>query len=103
MSACRVTLTPFSDGAQIDKVLVRYELDDLTVAAGQELFRAQLNTVSGPGAEQLINSVNFGDEDSMNWFHRMMRRSGIIDELRRCGVSEGSTVSIEGIEFDFVE
>lgn len=59
--------------------------------------------VSGPGAEQLINSVNFGDEDSMNWFHRMMRRSGIIDELRRCGASEGSTVSIEGIEFDFVE
>ena len=39
----------------------------------------------------------------MNWFHRMMRRSGIIDELRRCGASEGSTVSIEGIEFDFVE
>lgn len=51
MSACRVTLTPFSDGDQIDKVLVRYELDDLTVAAGQELFRAQLNTVSVPGAE----------------------------------------------------
>jgi len=51
MSACRVTLTPFSDGAQIEKVLVRYELDDLSVSAGQELFRAQLNTVSVPGAE----------------------------------------------------
>ena len=66
-------------------------------------FKNGVYNVSGPGAEQLINSVNFGDEDSMNWFHRMMRRSGIIDELRRCGAKEGSTVSIEGTEFDFVE
>ncbi len=59
--------------------------------------------VKGPGAEQLINSVNFGDEDSMNWFHRMMRKSGIIDELRRQGAKEGSTISIDGVEFDFIE
>ncbi len=57
MSACRVTLTPFSDGAAIEKVLVRYELDDYAVPAGGELFRAQLNTVSVPGAEPLDAAV----------------------------------------------
>jgi len=51
MSACRITLTPYSDGGEIDRVLVRYELDDLSASAGQELFRAQMNTVSVPGAE----------------------------------------------------
>ena len=59
--------------------------------------------IKGSGAEQLINSVNFNDEDSLNWFHRMMRISGMIDELRRLGAKEGSTVSIEDIEFDFID
>ena len=59
--------------------------------------------VSGRGAEQLVASVNFDDEESMNWFHRTMRRSGMIDALRRKGAGEGSTVRMCDMEFDFVE
>lgn len=59
--------------------------------------------VSGPGIERLIDSVNFGDEESMNWFHRTLRRMGVIDGLREAGAAEGSVVRIEGMEFDFVE
>ena len=59
--------------------------------------------VSGKGAEQLVSSVNFDDEESMNWFHRTMRRSGMIDALRRKGAGEGSTVRMCDMEFDFVE
>ena len=59
--------------------------------------------VSGPSMDHLIDSVNFGDEDSVNWFHRTLRRWGVIDALREAGAGEGSTVSIAEMEFDFVE
>ena len=59
--------------------------------------------VVGPGMERLIDSVNFDDLESMNWFHRMLRKMGVIDALREKGAGEGSTVRIADMEFDFVE
>ena len=59
--------------------------------------------VTGPGMERLIDSVNFDDLETMNWFHRMLRKMGVIDALREKGAGEGSTVRIAGMEFDFVE
>ena len=54
-------------------------------------------------ADSDINSVNFDDEESMTWFHRTLRRWGVIDALRKAGAGEGDTVSIADMEFDFVE
>ena len=59
--------------------------------------------VEGAGMERLLESVNFDDLDSLNWFHRTLRRWGVIDALREAGAGEGATVSIGGMEFDFVE
>ncbi len=59
--------------------------------------------VTGPGMERLIESVNFDDTESLNWFHRTLRRTGVIDALREKGAGEGSTVRIADMEFDFVE
>lgn len=59
--------------------------------------------VSGPGMDRLVNSVNFDDQDSMNWFHRTLRRIGVIDALRASGAAEGATVRIADMEFDFIE
>ena len=59
--------------------------------------------MSGPGIEYLVNSVNFEDQDSLNWFHRTLRKMGVIDSLRDAGAGEGSTVSICDMEFDFVD
>ena len=59
--------------------------------------------VYGPGMERLVDSVNFEDQESLNWFHRSLRRLGVIDALRKAGAGEGATVSIGGMEFDFVE
>ena len=53
--------------------------------------------------ERLINSVNFDDQDSLNWFHRTLRRLGVIDALRNAGAGEGSTIRINEMEFDFIE
>ena len=59
--------------------------------------------VVGSSMDRLLNSVNFDDEESMNWFHRTLRRWGVIDALRPAGAKEGDTVRILDMEFDFVE
>ena len=59
--------------------------------------------VVGPSMQHLIDSVNFSDEESLNWFHRTLRRWGVIDELRAQGAGEGDTVRGGDMEFDFVE
>lgn len=59
--------------------------------------------VVGSSMQRLIDSVNFDDEESMSWFHRTLRKWGVIDALRKAGVQEGDTVRIIDMEFDFVE
>ncbi|MBP3427965.1 MAG: GTPase ObgE [Clostridia bacterium] len=59
--------------------------------------------VSGPAMDRLIGSVNFGDEESLNYFHRTLRSRGVIDALRAAGAKEGDTVIIDEMEFDFVD
>jgi len=59
--------------------------------------------VSGPMIEYILDSVNFDDYESMNWFHRTLRERGIIDALKNAGAGEGSTVRISDTEFDFIQ
>lgn len=59
--------------------------------------------LSGRGMDRLIQSVNFSDEESLNYFHRTLRRWGVIDALREKGAEEGDLVRIDDMEFDFVE
>ncbi|MBQ6326265.1 MAG: Obg family GTPase CgtA, partial [Clostridia bacterium] len=59
--------------------------------------------VSGLEMDCLIESVNFDNEESLNWFHRSLRRLGVIDALREKGAKEGDSVVIGDMEFDFVE
>ena len=59
--------------------------------------------VTGTGIDRLVESVNFEDQESLNWFHRTLRRIGVIDALRTAGAQDGSAVRIADIEFDFVD
>ncbi|MBQ7488170.1 MAG: Obg family GTPase CgtA [Clostridia bacterium] len=59
--------------------------------------------VSGPLTERLLASVNFAEQDSLNYFHRTLRARGVIDALRAAGAGEGDTVVFGDMEFDFVE
>jgi GTP-binding protein len=59
--------------------------------------------VTGSSMERLLDSVNFDDDESIAWFHRTLRRWGVIDALRKKGAEEGDTVRIVDMEFDFVE
>jgi GTP-binding protein len=61
--------------------------------------------VTGGSMDSLLDAVNFDSFESMNWFHRTLRASGVIDRLRELGAQEGDTVRIgeDGVEFDYVE
>lgn len=59
--------------------------------------------LSGASIDRLVASVNFTNEESLNYFHRSLRRMGVIDALRKAGAEEGATVCIDEMEFDFVE
>jgi len=59
--------------------------------------------VTGRGMDRLVESVNFENEDSLNWFHRSLRRMGVIDALRQRGAGEGDSVVIGEMEFDFID
>jgi GTP-binding protein len=74
------------------------ELEPFTITKENGVY-----VLSGPSMERLVNSVNFDDNQSLSWFHKTLRRWGIIDALREAGAGEGDTVSIDDMQFDFVE
>ena len=79
-------------------------LDDLPDLSGYTVRReGSVYVVEGSAMTRLMNSVNFDDTDSMKWFHQTLRRTGVIDALRKAGAGEGDTVQIEEMQFDFVD
>ena len=58
--------------------------------------------VEGEWLLNLINSVNFDDRESVGYFQRVLKKSGVIDALVEKGCSDGDTVRIYDIEFDFI-
>ncbi len=58
--------------------------------------------VEGEWLMQLIDSVNFGDRESIAFFQRILRQSGVIDALTAKGCEDGDTVNIYDVEFDFI-
>lgn len=60
-------------------------------------------TIEGEWLLQTMRAVNFADGDSLRYFENVLEKTGVIEALRKAGVQEGSTVSIYGFEFEFVE
>ena len=52
--------------------------------------------------DEIMNRVDPDDYESLQYFERVLRSSGIIDALEEAGVKEGDTVNVCDVEFDFV-
>ena len=59
--------------------------------------------VEGEWLMNLINSINFDDHESVNYFQRILRSSGVVDALVEKGCQDGDTVRIYDIEFEFIK
>ena len=88
--------------------IVRYEAEELTreeITTRQE-FKIHIEdgiyVVEAPWLMHALGYVDLDDYESLQYFQRVLRLSGIIDELERMGINEGDTVSILDIEFDYM-
>ena len=88
--------------------IVRYVAEELTreeITSKQE-FKIHIEdgiyVVEAPWLMHALGYVDLDDYESLQYFQRVLRLSGIIDELERMGINEGDTVSILDIEFDYM-
>ena len=78
-----------------------FEID--TTEQGFEItMDDKVYVVSGTWIEAVGGSVNFSDEESLQFFQRALKKRGVIDALVEAGIQEGDTVRIGDLEFDFV-
>lgn len=59
--------------------------------------------VEGKWLENLMGQINFNDWESLNFFQKVLRRSGLFEQLEAQGCEDGDTVSIYDFEFDYVK
>ena len=58
--------------------------------------------VEGVRVQQIVGSTNFDDYESLQYFQRALKKSGVIDLLEQNGIKEGDSVCMYGVEFDYV-
>lgn len=83
-----------------------YEPEDAYVGGGKETtitYEDGVYFVEGDWLFNLMGQINFSDNESLNYFQRILYRSGIFEELENHGCKDGDTVSIYDFEFDFVK
>lgn len=102
-------------GAELDTLppMIKYEAQPLSQADLDAIEREKhtfkvekldddVYEVTGEFLLPILDTVNMEDYESIQYLQRVLRSSGIIDELERQGVQEGDTVSIYDFEFDYV-
>ncbi len=57
--------------------------------------------VEGPKIEKMLGYTNIDSEKGFLFFQKFLREQGILEELERQGISEGDTVRMYGLEFDY--
>ncbi len=72
--------------------------DSITIICDGDVY-----CVEGGRADRIVASTNFSDYESLQFFQRSLRDSGIIDELEQTGINEGDTVRIGELEFEYVK
>ena len=88
--------------------IVRYEVEEPVkeeITSKQE-FKIHIEdgiyVVEAPWLMHALGYVDLDDYESLQYFQRVLRLSGIIDKLEEMGINEGDTVSILDIEFDYM-
>lgn len=51
----------------------------------------------------VIQNVDMDDYESLQYFQRVLKSSGIISKLEEMGINDGDTVDIFGFSFDFIK
>ena len=57
--------------------------------------------ITGTWVERLLDSINFDDYESRNYFDMQLRKYGIFKRLEAMGIQDGDVVSIYDLEFEY--
>lgn len=71
--------------------------DDFEIAVQDSVYE-----ITGSRIEKIVNSTNFDDYESLQFFQRALRNLGVIDALEEKGIEEGDTVKLYEIEFEYM-
>ncbi|HNX64816.1 MAG TPA: GTPase ObgE [Oscillospiraceae bacterium] len=84
--------------------LTQAELDEMAGTGEKFEIEAEDDVyyISAPWLENIMKTVNMDDYESLQYFQRVLRTSGIIDKLEEMGINEGDTVSLFGFEFEYL-
>lgn len=80
---------------ELDEKLVGKRTFEVTVEEG-------IYFVEADWLYDILRTADIEDYESLQYFQRVLRSSGIIDKLEEMGIQEGDTVSIFDFEFDYV-
>ncbi len=58
--------------------------------------------IEAPFLSTILQSADMDDYESLQYFQRVLRSSGIIDKLESMGINEGDTVAIDDFAFDYI-
>ncbi|MDR1117611.1 MAG: GTPase ObgE [Oscillospiraceae bacterium] len=88
----------YYEAEYVEKAEVEQTAADVKITADGDLY-----ILEGEWLEKIMTDVNFDDYESRIYFERQLKRSGIFERLERLGIKEGDTVSMYGLEFDYVK
>ena len=80
--------------------------EDAYVGGGRETtIRRENDTffVEGEWLFNLMGQINFDDYESLNYFQRILQKSGVFAALEEKGCRDGHTVSMYDFEFEYVK
>ena len=81
-----------------DETIYRFEADSLfRIERDGKQFVVTGNWIAG-----LVNSTNFDDTESLQYFQRLLRKKGVIAALEKAGVVEGDLIKLHDAEFEFI-
>ena len=81
-----------------------FKLDNGKLDRGYEItVEDGIYTIAGPFVDRMFVKINIDNNESLKYFQKVLRRKGIIEELKEMGINDGDTVKMNKFEFDFID
>ncbi|SNX55162.1 GTPase ObgE [Thermoanaerobacterium sp. RBIITD] len=59
--------------------------------------------LSGSKIDRLLKRVNLQDENSLRYFEKNLKKTGIIEELKEKGLKDGDIINVRDFEFEYYD
>ena len=83
-----------------------YAEEDAYVGGGKDTtitYDHGVYYVEGEWLYNLMGTINFSDYESLNYFQKVLQKSGVFEALEQKGCRDGNTVCIYDFEFDYIK